>query len=346
MSLLGTATALDTLRETADNVELEGRVTARLSAVQSIFGPELAYLESELAKAARDGERPATDAAGHLVDAGGKRVRPLTVLLSAACFGPLPPAARELAVVAEFVHTATLLHDDVIDDSPERRGKAAARTVWGNAVSVLAGDLLLTHALDRTYAAAPAALPELLTTLRRLVDGEVLQLRGRAKLDTSEVSYFRILEGKTASLFGWSARAGAIVGGARVSERQALGLFGERLGIAFQLVDDELDYAGDAVQTGKMLLADLVEGKVTLPLVLALAREPGLGSLLSRAREGDRASAEELGAAVRAMGVCADVRRRAAAETERALAALTEVRPSPARDMLRVLATELTNRSR
>ena len=151
MSLLGTATALDTLRETADEVELHGRVTARLSAVQSIFGPELAYLEVELAKAAADGKRPATDAAGHLVEAGGKRVRPLTVLLAAACFGPLPPAARELAVVAEFVHTATLLHDDVIDDSPDRRGKAAARTVWGNAISVLAGDLLLTHALDRTF---------------------------------------------------------------------------------------------------------------------------------------------------------------------------------------------------
>ena len=346
MSLLGTATAVDTLRETGDAVGLDSRVTARLSAVQSIFGPELAYIEAELAKTALDGKRPATDAAKHLVDAGGKRVRPLTVLLSAACFGSLAPAARELAVVAELVHTATLLHDDVIDDSPERRGRVAARTVWGNAVSVLAGDLLLTHALDRTYAAAPEALPELLTTLRRLVDGEVLQLRGRAKLDVSEVSYFRILEGKTASLFGWSARAGAIVGGARPNERQALGLFGERLGIAFQLVDDELDYAGDTEETGKMLLADLLEGKVTLPLVLALAKDPGLSPLLARAREGQRAAAEDLGKAVLRLGVCADVRKRAAMETERALAALTEVRPSPARDMLRILATELTNRSR
>jgi octaprenyl-diphosphate synthase len=346
MSLLGTATALETLRETADAVDLDGRVTARLSAVQSIFGPELVYIETELAKAATDGKRPATNAACHLVDAGGKRVRPLTVLLAAACFGPVPPAARELAVVAEFVHTATLLHDDVIDDSPARRGRAAARTVWGNAVSVLAGDLLLTHALDRTFAAAPAALPELLTTLRRLVDGEVLQLRGRAKLDVSEAGYFRILEGKTASLFGWSARAGAIVGGAHASERQALGLFGERLGIAFQLVDDELDYAGDSVATGKVLLGDLLEGKVTLPLVLALAEDPGLAPLLARAREGERAAAEDLGDAVLRMGVCAEVRRRAAAETDRALAALTEVRPSPARDMLRILATELTNRAR
>jgi octaprenyl-diphosphate synthase len=346
MSLLGTATALDTLRETAETVGLDGRVTARFSEVQAIFGPELVYIEAELAEAALDGKRPATDAARHLLDAGGKRVRPLTVLLSAACFGSLPPAARELAVVAEFVHSATLLHDDVIDDSSERRGRAAARTVWGNAVSVLAGDLLLTHALDRTLAAAPAALPELLTTLRRLVDGEVLQLRGRAELDLSEVGYFRILEGKTASLFGWSARAGAIVGGARAAERQALGLFGERLGIAFQLVDDALDYSGDSVAMGKMLLGDLLEGKVTLPLVLALGRAPDLLPLLARARAGETAAAEQLGAAVLRSGVCDEVRRRAAAETDRALAALTEVRSSPARDMLRVLAIELTNRSR
>lgn len=346
MSLLGTAAALDKLRETTDAVGLDGLVTARLSAVQSIFGPELTYIEAELAREAASGVAPATNAAEHLVSAGGKRVRPLTVLLSAACFGALPPAARELAIVAEFVHSATLLHDDVIDDSPERRGKPAARTVWGNAVSVLAGDLLLTHALDRTLAAAPEALAELLTTLRRLVDGEVHQLRGRAKLDVSEVGYFRILEGKTASLFGWSARAGAIVGGARPNERQALGLFGERLGIAFQLVDDALDYSGDSSAMGKMLLGDLLEGKVTLPLVLALAENPGLMPLLSRTREGDRAAAEELGDSVLRMGVCDEVRRRAKAETDRALGALTEVRPSPARDMLRVLALELTNRTR
>jgi octaprenyl-diphosphate synthase len=267
------------------------------------------------------------------------------VLLSAACFGPLPDAAPELAVVAELVHSATLLHDDVIDDSPERRGNPAARTVWGNAVSVLAGDLLLTHALDRTLTAETRALPELITTLRRLVDGEIVQLRGRAKLDTSEAVYFRILEDKTASLFAWAARAGAIVAGAPEAERDALGTFGERMGIAFQLVDDTLDYTGDTRETGKTLLADLGEGKVTLPLVLALAEAPVLMPLLERVRSGDRAAADELGHAVRKMDVCQDVRRRAEGETERALTALSRVRPSPARDMLRILATELTTRT-
>ncbi len=346
MPLLATARAVDLLKETADMVGLDGRVAARFSAIQAIFDPELAYVEAELRAAAAGGEKPANDAGLHLVRAGGKRVRPLTVLLSAACFGKVPDGARELAVVAELVHSATLLHDDVIDDSSERRGDRAARKVWGNAISVLAGDLLLTHALDRTLRAAPLALPELLLTLRRLVDGEVVQLRGRAKLDPTEATYFRILEDKTASLFGWAARAGAIVAGAPPGELAPLAAFGERMGIAFQLVDDALDYAGDAREMGKTLLSDLAEGKVTLPLVLALGRDPNLSCELARARAGDRAAAEALGETVRAMGVCEEVRRRAARETERALSALAEVRPSPAREMLRVLATELTARTR
>ena len=317
----------------------------RFAAIQGLFESELAYIEAELARAAHDGKRPATDAARHLLGAGGKRVRPLTVLLSAACFGDVPASARELAVVAELVHSATLLHDDVIDDSPERRGNQAARTVWGNAVSVLAGDLLLTHALDRTHSTAPLALSDLLTTLRRLVDGEIIQLRGRARLDTDEAVYFRILEDKTASLFGWSARAGAISAGAGVRERQALGRFGERMGVAFQLVDDALDYAGDSTETGKELLTDLGEGKVTLPLILTLTADPGLAVSLDEARAGDLVAAQRLGDAVRSSGACEEVRRRAAAETERALQALSELPLSPAREMLRILATELTTRT-
>jgi octaprenyl-diphosphate synthase len=345
MSLLATSTALDLLKETADMVGAGDKLKERFASIQGVFSAELAYLEAELVAASSAGVRPATDAAKHLVSAGGKRIRPLTVLLSAACFGAVPQAARELSVVAELVHSATLLHDDVIDDSPERRGLPAARKVFGNAVSVLAGDLLLTHALDRTLSACPLALPDLLMTLRRLVDGEVVQLRGRVKLDASEPTYFRILEDKTASLFGWSARAGAIASGGATAERQALGLFGERMGVAFQLVDDVLDYAGDSADTGKALLSDLSEGKVTLPLVLALARDPGLGTLLAQAREGERAASIDLGRAVVSMGVCDDVRRRAESETERALVALSEVRPSPARDMLRLLAIELTTRT-
>jgi octaprenyl-diphosphate synthase len=346
MALLATAEALSVLKNSAEAADPDGRVHARFTAVSALFATDLEFIEAELRRLSSEGETPATWAADHLLSAGGKRIRPLTVLLSAACFGAVPKAARDLAIVAELIHTATLLHDDVIDDSTERRGRKTARILWGNAVSVLAGDLLLTHALDRTLAAAPAALPDLLTTLRRLVDGEVIQLRGRTELDTSEASYFRVLEDKTASLFGWAARAGAVVAGAAPKERDALGTFGERLGLAFQLVDDVLDYVGDPKATGKALLSDLVEGKLTLPLVLALGHRPALLSDVALARGGDGPAAERLGTAVRLSGVCDEVRRRAAEQTALGIAALEELAPSPAREMLAVVANELTTRSR
>jgi octaprenyl-diphosphate synthase len=189
-------------------------------------------------------------------------------------------------------------------------------------------------------------MPDLLRTFRRLVDGELVQLRGRSALDTSEATYFRILEDKTASLFGWSARAGARAAGAGVADIDALGRFGERMGVAFQLVDDVLDYAGDPDETGKVLLSDLAEGKVTLPLVLALRDDPSLNDDLVLARNGPGPAAVRLGARVRASGVCDVVRARAALETRTALEALEAIAPSPAREILAAVAEQLTSRTR
>jgi octaprenyl-diphosphate synthase len=346
MNLLAPEDAVAMLAETARRAGLDGKVERRIERIQAAFADDLAAVERALADASARGAAPGIDAASHLVGSGGKRIRPVTVLLAAACFGVVPPAARELAIVAELVHSATLLHDDVIDDGVERRGMPTARRVYGNAVSVLAGDLLLTHALERTLAALPAALPDLVATLRRLVDGEIVQLRGRTEIDVSEPVYFRILEDKTASLFGFAARAGALAAGADEAERAALGRFGERLGIAFQLVDDALDYAGDPVETGKALFADLSEGKATLPVVLALGADASLAKELGAARGGDLDAARRLGAAVRALGVCDEVRRRASVETERAVRALDALPPSEAREMLAAVAHELTTRER
>ena len=277
------------LRETA-TVERAGlRAAERLAQVQGLLGEDVSWVDAELARATRDGPSPAAESATHLLEAGGKRVRPLTVLLSAACFGAVPKAARDLAVVAELIHLATLLHDDVVDDGQERRGLTVSRRIWGNAVSVLAGDLLLTHALERTAATAPPTeLIDLYATLRRLVDGEVIQLRGRARLDASEDVYFRIVHDKTASLFAWAARAGAAIAGAPASAVTALGDFGAHVGLAFQLVDDVLDYAGDPSATGKALLVDLEEGKLTLPLIRAMAAHPTLARDVEAVRAGDR----------------------------------------------------------
>ncbi|MBV9950000.1 MAG: polyprenyl synthetase family protein [Myxococcales bacterium] len=331
----------------AATVERAGpRAAERMAEVHALLGDDLRAVDAVLAALAAEGPSPATDSAKHLLEAGGKRVRPLTVLLSAACFGAVPPGARDLAVAAELVHLATLLHDDVIDDGQERRGRDTPRRIWGNAVSVLAGDLLLTHALERTAAVgSPAVLRELFRTLRRLVEGEVVQLRGRVELDPREDVYFRVVEDKTASLFVWAARAGASAAGAPERQVAALGAFGGHLGVAFQLVDDVLDYDGDPRVTGKALFTDLVEGKLTLPLIRTIAAIPALLADVQLARAGDGGAAVRVAEAVRASGACAEVRAQAREETARALAALGEVGPSPARDLLAAITRELASRA-
>jgi octaprenyl-diphosphate synthase len=322
-----------------------GRTVDRLAEVHALLGGDMAVVDSELARLVQEGLSPATQAAAHLLEAGGKRVRPLTVLLAAACFGPPPAVARDVAVAAELVHLATLLHDDVIDDGQERRGRPTPRRLWGNAVSVLAGDLLLTHALARTSAVAPpSVLVDLFATLRRLVDGEVVQLRGRMHLDVREAVYFRIVRDKTASLFAWAARAGATIAGADAEAATALGDYGTHVGVAFQLVDDVLDYAGDPRATGKALLGDLLEGKLTLPLIRALAEAPGLEPDVAAVRAGDGRAAQRLADAVRASGACDSVRALARDETAKALASLDLLPPSSAREMLGGVARELASR--
>jgi octaprenyl-diphosphate synthase len=333
------------LREVATAERTGARASERIAEVHAFLAEDMGVVDAELVRLARDGVKPATDAASHLLEAGGKRVRPLTVLLSAACFGPVPAAARDLAVVAELVHLATLLHDDVIDDGQERRGKTTPRRVWGNAVSVLAGDLLLTHALERTASAAPSVLADLLATLRRLVDGEVVQLRGRTRLELREEVYFRIVADKTASLFSWAAQAGATVAGAPREAAAALGQFGARMGMAFQLVDDVLDYQGDPRATGKALFGDLLEGKLTLPLLRALTAQPDLGGQVEAVREGDAQAAEYLAEAVRASGVCEGVRTLALEETAQALAVLEHVPAGAARELLGAIARGLASRA-
>jgi octaprenyl-diphosphate synthase len=324
--------------------ELDAELRARLCEAQAALGDDLGRLEAALGAVTAAAPRPAAEAARHLIARGGKRVRPLAVLLSAACCGPIPPAARELAVVAELVHTATLLHDDVIDDGRERRGAPAARLLFGNAVSVLAGDLLLVHALARTLEHAPAVLPDLIATLRRLVEGEIVQLRGRSELDVSETTYERILLDKTASLFAWATRVGARVAGAPAEIEHSLARFGELLGMSFQLVDDVLDYSSE--RTGKTSLADLREGKLTLPLVLAVERRPELRDPVARIHAGDGAGElERVRAAVLECGACDEARRRAGQYTDLAVAALRGVEPGPARSLLEGVAWELAGRA-
>src|SRR5690606_25678383 len=189
----------------------------------------------------------------------------------------LDAQVRDLAVACELVHAATLLHDDVIDEGTERRGAPAARVIYGNSASVLAGDALFTEALRLVgRAGVPGLLDELLTVIAEMVDAEALQLERRGRLDLSREAYLRVIRGKTATLFRWALRAGGGAAGLGAGQVDALGEAGASLGLAFQLTDDLLDLDGDPAVTGKDALADLRQGKVTWPVILACEREPDL----------------------------------------------------------------------
>ena len=342
------AAAITALHDTAAPERVGDRAAHRLNDVRSLISREMSDVEALIGARIALGVAPATGSAKHLFDAGGKRVRPMALLLAHACWSPVDEKARGLAAAAELVHMATLLHDDVIDDGDQRRGRPTSRRVWGNAVSVLAGDLLLVEALRLGSGAAPATWQELVATLGRLVDGEVIQLRGRLAVSLEESTYFDIVRGKTASLFEWALRAGAREGGAPDAAVAALGAFGAHLGVAFQLVDDVLDYDGDAADTGKSMLADLGEGKVTLPLIRAAAEggesRAAFAALVAEVRSGDAAAAQRLAVRVRASGACDRVRDLAREETSSALACLQIVPECRAREVLADVARGLAAR--
>jgi octaprenyl-diphosphate synthase len=335
--------AVRSLTRSAEGQDADLRLLSRLGDLQQLLEDDLAWVEAALIETTGHGERPGRDAARHLVARGGKRVRPMALLLSAACFGKVTPIVREAALVAELVHTATLLHDDVIDDGKERRGAPTSRTLWGNAVSVLAGDLLLVDALERMGRQAPAVLPSLFATLRELVDGEIVQLRGRVELDVSRDTYDRVLRGKTASLFRWATSTGVRLGGGGDADQERLGTVGELVGMAFQLVDDSLDYSNAC--SDKTALADLRDGKMTLPLVLAIERSPDLIGAVMRVHRGDDASLGEIRERVLASGACDDVRRLADAKTARALEILRAAPKTEARHLLEDVVSKLSERS-
>lgn len=205
----------------------------------------------------------------------GKRLRPLCVVLASRIGTGFGETARSLAVAVELVHSATLLHDDVVDTGEARRGAPTARLVYGNAVSIFAGDWLLVEALKRVRQTKLTGIFDaLLQTVEEMIFAESLQLAQRHRCDGGPEVYFRIVEGKTASLFRWALSAGATAGESSASCIDSLGEYGAHLGVSFQLVDDLLDYTGDPQLTGKTLLTDLQEGKMTYPLLVATDENP------------------------------------------------------------------------
>ncbi|MCX8996328.1 polyprenyl synthetase family protein [Rhizobiaceae bacterium BDR2-2] len=213
------------------------------------------------------------EVANHLISSGGKRLRPMLTLASAAMFGYQGEGHIKLATSVEFLHTATLLHDDVVDESDLRRGKSTARTIWGNQASVLVGDFLLGQAFRMMVDVGSLDALDVLSTASAVIaEGEVLQLSVAKKMETTEDDYLSVIRAKTAALFAAAAEVGPIIAGTDRSTRNALKSYGMNLGLAFQLVDDVLDYGGKAADLGKNVGDDFREGKITLPIILAWRR--------------------------------------------------------------------------
>src|SRR6478609_6212213 len=213
------------------------------------------------------------EVANHLISSGGKRLRPMLTIAAASLFGYKGDNHIKLATSVEFMHTATLLHDDVVDESDLRRGKSTARMIWGNQASVLVGDFLLGQAFRlMVEVGSLEALDVLSSAACVIAEGEVLQLSVAKNMETTEDDYLSVIRAKTAALFAAAAEVGPIVANASKADRNALKSYGTNLGLAFQLVDDALDYGGKAADLGKNVGDDFREGKITLPVILAYRR--------------------------------------------------------------------------
>lgn len=275
--------------------------------------------------------------AEYIIGAGGKRLRPALVLLSAGALGYRGTHHHDLAAVVEFIHTATLLHDDVVDESDLRRGRETANALFGNAASVLVGDFLYSRAFQMMVDVNDMRVMSVLSDATNVIaEGEVLQLMNCHDANVDEARYLQVIRYKTAKLFEAAARLGAIIGGGSAELEQSMADYGMHLGTAFQLIDDVLDYSGEEVETGKHLGDDLAEGKPTLPLIYVM--QNGTAEQAACVREaienGGREDFTAVLAAIRATGALDHAKKQAKAEADRAVSAIEALPASTYKDSL------------
>ena len=286
--------------------------------------------------------------AEYIISAGGKRLRPALVLLSAGALGYPGTHHHDLAAVVEFIHTATLLHDDVVDESSLRRGRETANALFGNAASVLVGDFLYSRAFQMMVEVGDMRIMQTLSDATNIIaEGEVLQLMNCHDADVDEGRYLQVIRYKTAKLFEAAARIGAILGGATPDIEQRMADYGTHLGTAFQLIDDVLDYSGAEAETGKHLGDDLAEGKPTLPLIYVM--QNGTAEQAACVRQaienGGRDDFPAVLAAIRATNALEHTQKQAKAEADRAINAIEPLPPSPYKNSLLELALFAVARS-
>jgi octaprenyl-diphosphate synthase len=283
----------------------------------------------------------------YIVAAGGKRLRPALLLLMCGALGYRGDQRYNLAAVVEFIHTATLLHDDVVDESTLRRGRATANEAFGNPASVLVGDFLYSRAFQMMVDAGDMRIMQTLAEATNVIaEGEVLQLMNMHDATLSEEGYLRVIRSKTAKLFEASARLAALLAQSPQSVEQSCAEYGQALGTAFQVIDDVLDYDGDVSEMGKNLGDDLREGKVTLPLIIAMQRgtEAERVTIQQAIETGGTGQMAQIVAIVQQTGALQATRDAAAAEAQRALNALQALAQNPYSHALQQLASQLLER--
>jgi octaprenyl-diphosphate synthase len=316
--------------------------------IKSLIADDMKQVDLVIRDRLKSGVVLIREVADYIIGSGGKRLRPALVILSAGACGYAGRHHYALAAVVEFIHTATLLHDDVVDDSHMRRGRATANSTFGNAAAVLVGDFLYSRAFQMMVDVQNMRIMEVLAdATNTIAEGEVMQLLHVRNADVNEQDYLRVIRSKTAKLFEAAGRLGAILAGVPTAREKALADYGMHLGTAFQLVDDILDYSGDLAQTGKNLGDDLAEGKTTLPIIYAMRHGSAeQGAVIRNALiNGGLSDFEPVLKTMQQTGALDYTRMQAEVSARAARDAIAELPDSKYRDSLLELATFAVTRN-
>ena len=317
------------------------------ASVLALVASDMAEVDRVIAERLDSGVPLVGEVARYIISAGGKRLRPVLLLLTCGALGYTGAQRHNLAAVVEFIHTATLLHDDVVDESTLRRGRPTANESFGNPASVLVGDFLYSRAFQMMVDADSMRVMQVLADATNVIaEGEVLQLMNMHDASLDEEGYLRVIRSKTAKLFEASARLGAILAKQSADTEEACATYGQALGTAFQVIDDVLDYDGNTSEMGKNLGDDLREGKATLPLILAMQRgTPEQAATVRSAIEtGSVERLQEIVGIVRDTGALQATRTAAAAEAQRAIDAAMRLPANAHREAMVTLASQLLER--
>ena len=316
--------------------------------IQAIAKEEMASVDALIRRRLASNVVLINQISEHIISAGGKRLRPMLLLLAAAALGHTGPKAHQLAAIIEFIHTSTLLHDDVVDESDLRRGRKTANALWGNAPSVLVGDFLYSRSFQLMVELDQMEIMQILAqTTNAIAEGEVLQLLHVHNPDTDEAAYLRVIERKTAILFAAATQLGALIAGADKETQAKLYDYGMALGYAFQIADDTLDYSANEDDLGKHLGDDLAEGKATLPLIHAMAQAnaPLRQRLRTIIQEGDSSAFSEVVAAIHLHRSLEYSHKQAMVYADQAIQSIAFLPDNGASHALRALAHYAVNRT-